>query len=188
MTCCKQHLSQYLEGQCHSMTLQQNCVRTITLLCKVGFYKYLTSMITIFGWHVSRNILVATLKVKVTGWPCTKIVYGPSFCYLKLDFTIISHKWSPYSDDMSRVTFWSLPWRSRSQHDLAAKSCPAQNFDIWSPILKLLHRNDHHIEKPCRKQHLGRYLEGKGHSMTLQQKRVWTITLLFEVGFYNYLT
>jgi len=37
-------------------------------------------------------------------------------------------------------------------------------------------------------QHLGRYLEGQGHSMTLQQKRVWPITLLFEVGFYNYLT
>jgi len=107
---------------------------------------------------------------------------------VKSDFTIISHKWSPYSDDMSRVTFWSLPWRSTSQHDLAAKSCPAQNFDIWSPILKQLHRIDHNIEKPCRKQHLGRYLEGQSHSMTLQQKRVWTITLLFEVGFYNYLT
>ena len=37
-------------------------------------------------------------------------------------------------------------------------------------------------------QDLGRYLEGQGHSMTLQQKRVWPITLLFEVGFYNYLT
>jgi len=41
---------------------------------------------------------------------------------------------------------------------------------------------------PCRKQHLGRYIEGQGHSMTLQQKRVWSITLLFEVGFYSYLT
>jgi hypothetical protein len=29
----------------------------------------------------------------------------------------------------------------------------------------------------------GRYLEGQGHSMTLQQNRVWPITLLFEVGF-----
>jgi len=129
MTCFKQHLSRYLEGQGHSMTLQQNCVRPMTLLCEVVFYKYLTEMITIFGWHVSRNILVATLKVNVTGWPCSKIVSGPYFCYLKSDFTIISHKWSPYSDDMSRVTFWSLPWRSMSQHDLAAKSCPAQNFE-----------------------------------------------------------
>jgi len=46
---------------------------------------------------------------------------------------------------MSRVTFWLLPWRSRSQHDLAAKSGPAHNFVIWSPILKLLHRNDHYM-------------------------------------------
>jgi len=30
------------------------------------------------------------------------------------------------------------------------------------------------------------YLEGQGHSMTLQQNRVWPKTLLFEVGFYNY--
>jgi len=38
----------------------------------------------------------------------------------------------------------------------------------------------------CRAQHFGRYLKGQCHSMTLQQKR--PITLLFEVGFYNYLT
>ena len=35
---------------------------------------------------------------------------------------------------------------------------------------------------------LGRYLKGQGHSMALQQKRVRPITLLFKVGFYNYLT
>ena len=35
-------------------------------------------------------------------------------------------------------------------------------------------------------QHLGRYLEGQGHSLTLQQDRVRFITLLFDVGFYNY--
>ena len=40
----------------------------------------------------------------------------------------------------------------------------------------------------CRVQHFGRYLEGQGHSMTLQQKCVRPITLLVEVGFYNYLT
>ena len=38
----------------------------------------------------------------------------------------------------------------------------------------------------CRAQHLGRYLEGQGHSMTLHQNHVRSITLLFEVGFYNY--
>jgi hypothetical protein len=86
----------------------------------------------------------------------------------------------------SRATFGSLPWRSRSQHDLAAKSCPALNFVIWSRIKKLLHRNNQHIETTCRAQHLGGYLEGQGHSMTLQQNCVRPITSLFEVGFYNY--
>jgi hypothetical protein len=89
---------------------------------------------------------------------------------------------------VSRATFGSLPLRSSSQHDLAAKSCPAHNFVIWSQILKLFHRNDHHIEMTCHAQHLGCYLEGQGHSMTLQQNPVRPITLLFEVGFYNYIT
>jgi len=40
----------------------------------------------------------------------------------------------------------------------------------------------------CRPQHLGRFLEVQGHSMTLQPKRLWPITLLFKVGLYNYLT
>jgi len=38
-----------------------------------------------------------------------------------------------------------------------------------------------------REQHLGRYLEVQGHSITLQQKSVWPINLLFEVKFYHYL-
>jgi len=84
--------------------------------------------------------------------------------------------------------FGSLPWRSRSQHDLAAKSCPAHNFVIWSRILKIFHRNDHHIETTCRAHRLGCFLEGQGHSMTLHQNRVRPITLLFEVGFQNYFT
>jgi len=33
---------------------------------------------------------------------------------------------------------------------------------------------------------MGYYLEGQGHSKTLQQNHVRPITLLFEVGFYNY--
>ena len=40
-----------------------------------------------------------------------------------------------------RATFGLLPWRPRSQHDLAAKSCLAQNFIIWSLILHLLLTN-----------------------------------------------
>jgi len=76
-------------------------------------------------------------------------------------------------------TFGSLPWWSRSQHDLAAKLCPAHNFNIWSQISKIFHRNDHHIETLCCAQHLGHYIEGQGHSMTLQQNHVRPITLLF---------
>jgi len=79
---------------------------------------------------------------------------------------------------MSRARFGSLPYRSRSQHDLAAKSCPAYNFVIGSQILQLFHRTYHHIEMTCHAQHLGRVLEGQGHS----------ITLLLNVGFYNYFT
>ena len=89
---------------------------------------------------------------------------------------------------MLRARFGSLPWRSRSQHDLAAKSCPPYNLIIWSLILQLFHRNDHHIEMTCCKQNFGRYLEGQGHSMTLQHNRVRPITLWCEVGFYKYFT
>ena len=38
------NLGTYLEGQGHSM---QNCVPPTTLLFEVGFYNYLTEMITI---------------------------------------------------------------------------------------------------------------------------------------------
>ena len=115
------YLSRYLEGQCHSMTLKQNCVLSITLFFEVGFYNYFTEIITIVRWRVTNK-------------------------------------------------FGSLPWRSRSQHDLAAKSCLANNVVIRSRILQLFHRNDHHIELTCRAQHLGRYLEGQGHSKTMLQK------------------
>jgi hypothetical protein len=87
-----------------------------------------------------------------------------------------------------QATFGSLPWRSRSQHDLAAKLCPAHNFVIWSRILQLFHRYEHHIETTFHVQYLGRYLEGQGNSMILQWNRVQPITLLFGVGFLNYLT
>jgi len=131
-TCRAQHLGRYLKGQGHSATLQQNRVRPITLLFEVGFWNYFTDMIIILKWHVARIIWVTPLKVKVTAWPCSKIVSGSYFCYLKSDFETISQKWSPYWDDVSRTTFWSLPWRSRSQYVLAAKSCQAHNFVIWT--------------------------------------------------------
>ena len=40
----------------------------------------------------------------------------------------------------------------------------------------------------CRAQNLGRYFEGQGHSITLQQNHVRPTTSLFEVGFRNYFT
>jgi len=76
-TCRAQHLDRYLKGQGHSITLQQNCVRPISLLFKVGFRNYFTEMITILRRRVTHNIWVATLKVKVTALPCSKIVSGP---------------------------------------------------------------------------------------------------------------
>ena len=87
-------------------------------------------MITILRRRVACNIWVATLKIKVTAWPCSKIVSGPLLRYLKSDFETISQKWSPYWDDVSHATFGSLPWRSRSQHDLAAILCLAHNLVI----------------------------------------------------------
>jgi len=160
-TCRAQHLGRYLKGQGQNMTLQQNRVRPNTLLFEVEFRKYFTEMITILRWRVARNIWVATLKVKVTAWPCSTIVSGPLLCYLKSDFETNSQKWLRYSDDVSRVTFGSLPWRSRSQHDLASKSCPAHNFFICSQILKQFHRNDHHIETMCHMQILAATLKVK---------------------------
>jgi hypothetical protein len=89
---------------------------------------------------------------------------------------------------MTRTTFGSVTWRSRSQHDLAAISCPAHNFVICSWILQLFHRNDDHIETMGRLQDLCRYLVGQCHSMTLQENRVRHIPSLFEVWFNNYFT
>ena len=125
---------------------------------------------TLITFHAPRNIsgehIVAALSVRP---------YSPNS-----DFKTVLQKWPPCWDDVS------LPWRSRSQRDIAAKSCPAHNVVIWSLISTIFHRNDHHFETTCRVQHLGRYLEGQGHSMTLQQNRVRPITVLFEVGFRKY--
>ena len=114
-------------------------VRPITLLFEVGFWKHFREMITVLRWLVARNKWVATLKVKVTA--CNKIVPGQELCYLISDFKNISQKWSLYWADVSRPTFGLLPWRPRSQHDLSAKSCLAQNFVIWSRILQPLLTN-----------------------------------------------
>ena len=55
-------------------------------------------------------------------------------------------------------------------------------------VSELFHINDHHVETTCRAQHLGRYLEGQGHSVTFQQNNFRPITLWFEVEYYNYFT
>ena len=54
-----------------------------------------------------------------------------------------------------------------------SKTVSAHNLVFWSRFLQLFHRNNHHIKTTCRVQHLLCYLKGKGHSMTLQQNRVW---------------
>jgi len=54
------HLGRYLEGQGHSVTLKQNCVRPITLLVEVEFKNYFTEMIAILRRRVTRHIWVAT--------------------------------------------------------------------------------------------------------------------------------
>ena len=77
----------------------------------------------------------------------------PITLLFEVGFKTISQKWSPYWVAVSRATFGSLPWRSMSQHDLATKLCPPQNFVIWSSILKLFHRNDPHIESPLGSLH-----------------------------------
>jgi len=56
ITCRAQHLGSYLEGQGHSMALQQNRVRPITLLFENRIRKYFIKMITILRRRVARNI------------------------------------------------------------------------------------------------------------------------------------
>jgi hypothetical protein len=107
---------------------------------------------------------------------------------LQSDFKTIIQKWSPYWEDVSCLSFGSLPWRSRSQHDLAAKSCPVHNLIILSYILKLFHRNDHYIEMMFHVQYLGGPPWRSRSQHDLQENRVRTITLIFIVGFYNCVT
>jgi len=111
--------------------------------------------------------------------------YVPYSCpahnyYLKSDFKNISRNIRNiiFLIICHAKTFGSLPCRSRSQHDIAAKSCSAHDSFIWSQVLKLFHRNNNHIEATCRAKILRHYLKGRGHNMTLQLNFVWPITLL----------
>jgi len=51
-------------------------------------------MIAMSRQYAARNILVASLKVKVTAWPWRKIV--SDFFIQSLIFKTISQKWLPY--------------------------------------------------------------------------------------------
>jgi len=156
--------------------------------------KCLACVQNLFGEHhpvrpahvISYGLPIHETSVQALACPVWWFGYGLVLWTIPLCSSI--KKWSPYWADVSRARFRSLPWRLRSQHDFAAKSCPPHNLVIWSLVLQLWNSNDHHIELTCRAQHLGRYLKGQGHSMTLQQNCLWPITLLFEVGFHNYLT
>jgi len=141
-------LGRYLEGQGHSMTLQQNHVRPISWLYEVWFYNYFTEMITILRRHVANNIRVDTLKVKVTAWPCNKIVSGHNFVF-----------WSriyKYFTEMITILRWLVAHNSWVA-TFKVKVTLQQNriwpityyIVIWSRILQLFHRNHHHIWMTC---------------------------------------
>jgi len=57
-----QHLGRYLEGQGHSLTLKQNCVRNITLLFEVIFQNYFTEMIALLRRCVARKYGLLPLR------------------------------------------------------------------------------------------------------------------------------
>jgi len=142
-------------------------------------------MITILRRCVEYNIKAATLKVKVTARLYSKIVSGPKLCYLKSDFTNSLHQWSSFWDNLWRATFGSL-FEGQGltfQHNRVQPI--TSSFEV---LLKIFHINDHHVETKCRAQHLGCYLEGQGHNMTVQQYSFQPITLWFEVKFYTYFT
>jgi len=124
-----QHLRRYLGGQGYSMTLKQNFVRPITSLFKVGPY-YFTEMIPILRRRVASKIWVATLKVKVTA-SSAKSSPANNFVIWSWIFQNILQKCSPYWDDVSPITFGSLPWRSRWKHEL--KSDFINISQKWSP-------------------------------------------------------
>jgi len=98
---------------------------------------------------VARKSWVATLKVMVTAWPCSKILSGPYLRYLKADFKTISQKWSHIVTTCCKQHLGLLPWRSRSQHDLRAESYPAHNFVFWSQILQLFLTNYSSVSNTC---------------------------------------
>jgi hypothetical protein len=144
-TCSRHYLGRYLESQGHTMTLQQNRVRPITSLFDVRFYIYFTEMIILLRPRVTHNIWVATLKIKVTAWPCSK-------CFAAHIFVI----WSRILQLFHRMiiillrrvarNIWVVTLKAKVTASHCVKWCLAHNFVIWSRILQLFYRNDHHFE------------------------------------------
>jgi hypothetical protein len=100
-------------------------------------------MITILRRRVASNIWVTTLKVKVTVWPCRKIVIGPLLRDLKWDFTTISQKWSPYWDNVSLATFglflhFELCLLHNTYTTRGIPSCVQNLFGEHHPVLPAL--------------------------------------------------
>jgi len=94
-----------------------------------------------------------------------------------------------------RCLYFYAPRKISGEHIVAAlsvrpsvrttHSCPTHNFKVgfWNYFTEMTT-----ILRRRVAQHLGPYLEGQGHSPTLQQNRVRLITLLFEVRFQKYFT
>ena len=127
------------------MTFKLNRVRPITSIFEVLFKNYLNDHhdeTTYRAQHLGRY-----LKGQGHSMTFKQNSFRPITFLFEVEFYNYLQEWSPYWDNVSRATFGLLPWRPRSQHDLATKSCLAQNFVIWSRILQLLLTNYFSVSK-----------------------------------------
>jgi len=134
------------------MTLQQNLVRPITLV----IWSRISKMFHRSDHHIEMACRAQHLGRYYEGQGHSMTFQHnrvrPITSLFEVLFKNYFTEMIPYWDDVSRTKFGSLSWRSRSQHDLSAKSSPVHNFAIWSRITKLFHRNNQHIETMCRAQ------------------------------------
>ena len=86
-----QHMGRYLEGQGHSMTLQQNCVRPITSLFEVGYYNFFHRNDRYIEMTSSEQHLGRYLEGQGHSMTLQQNRVGPYLCNLKSNFTIILH-------------------------------------------------------------------------------------------------
>jgi len=122
--CHAQHLSHYLEGQGHSMTLQQNRVRPITLLFEVNLKPF----------HINDHQIETMCHAQHLG--CYLEGQGHSMTFQQNNFQPITLlfevEYYNYFTGMVTIlrqcvmcNIWVATLRPRSQHDLVAKSCLA---------------------------------------------------------------